>query len=291
MRASNHPHQVGIAQVHAVAASRNLAARAGRWSAQHRKLAIWGWLGTVFAVFAIGNGAGTVTQENAQNGVGESGRASVAIHNAFPKHVSEEVLIHSTGLRASDPSFRAVIEDVQRRLAAAPYTRAFESPYAPGNRARISADGHSALLGFEIAGEESQAKKRVEPTLRATVAAQAAHPDFAIGQFGEASADKQISDVISKDFKRALVTSLPITLIIMLITFGALVAASIPILLALTAVLGTLGFVALISHLSPVDQSIGEVVLLIGLAVGVDYSMFYLRREREERERGHPRAA
>src|ERR1700730_430567 len=272
--------------MHAVAKSRNLAARAGRWSAQHRKLAIWGWLGGVVLVFATGTGAGTVTQENAQNGVGESGRASVALHGAFPKHVSEEVLIHSSSVRASDPSFRAVVQDVQRRLAATPYTRAFESPYAPGNGARISADGHSALLRFELAGKESQAKERVERTLAATRAAQAAHRDFSVEQFGEASAEKQISDVIEKDFKRALVTSLPITLIILLLTFGALVAAVLPLVLALTAVVGTIGVVALISHIAAVDQSINEVILLIGLAVGVDYSMFYLRREREERERG-----
>jgi uncharacterized membrane protein YdfJ with MMPL/SSD domain len=266
--------------------SRNLAARAGRWSAQHRKLAIWGWLGLVVLVFAIGTGAGTVTQENAQSGVGESGRASATINRAFPKHVVEEVLIHSSSQRASDKSFRAVVEDVQRRLAATPYTRAFESPYAPGNAARISADGHSVLLRFELGGKQSKAKDRVEVTLAATRAAQAAHPGFSVEEFGEASAEKQISDVISKDFKRALFTSLPITLIILLITFGALVAASIPLLLAITAVLGTISIVALISHLSPVDESINEVILLIGLAVGVDYSMFYLRREREERERG-----
>jgi uncharacterized membrane protein YdfJ with MMPL/SSD domain len=266
--------------------NRNLAARAGRWSAQHRKIAIWGWIGCVLAVFAIGNATKTLTQENARSGVGESGRASVALRDAFPKHVSEEVLIRSAGVRATDPSFRAVVEDVQRRLAATPYTRAFESPYAAANRARISADGHSALLRFEIAGTDSEAKDRVGPTLRATSAAQAAHRDFTVEQFGEASVEKQLTDVIGKDFQRALVTSLPITLAILLITFGALVAASIPLLLALTAVMGTIGIVALISHISPVDTSINEVILLIGLAVGVDYSMFYLRREREERERG-----
>jgi uncharacterized membrane protein YdfJ with MMPL/SSD domain len=265
---------------------RNLAARAGRWSAQHRKIAIWGWLGCVLVVFVIGNAAKTVTQENAQSGVGESGRASVAFRDAFPKHVSEEILIHSAGVQATAPAFRAVVADVQRRLAAVPHTRAFESPYAPSNRGRISADGHSALLRFEIAGKESEAKDRVGPALRATSAAQAAHPGFSIEQFGEASAEKQITDVIGEDFQRALVTSLPITLVILLITFGALVAASIPLILALTAVMGTIGIVALISHISPVDQSINEVILLIGLAVGVDYSMFYLRREREERERG-----
>jgi uncharacterized membrane protein YdfJ with MMPL/SSD domain len=264
----------------------NLAARAGRWSAQHRKLAIWGWIGLVFLVFVIGNAATTVNREQAQSGVGESGRASTTVNGAFPQHVTEEVLIQSKRVPASDPSFRAVVRDVQRRLAATPYTRAFESPYEAGNQARISRDGRSALLRFQIAGKESQVKDRVGATLKATSDAQAAHPDFAVAQMGEASVEKQISDVISKDFKRALVTSLPITLIILLITFGAVVAALIPLLLALTAVLGTIGIVALISHVSPVDQSINEVILLIGLAVGVDYSMFYLRREREERERG-----
>ena len=86
-------------------------------------------------------------------------------------------------------------------------------------------------------------------------------------------------------------TSLPITLVILLIAFGALVAASVPIILALTAVLATIGLVGILSHVSPVDQSINEVILLIGLAVGVDYSMFYLRREREERESGRSEEA
>ncbi len=272
--------------VQVVGQTRNLAARAGRWSAQHRKLAIWGWIGLVFLLFVIGNAAGTVDQEQAQSGVGESGRASAAVNRAFPKHVTEEVLIQSKSVRATDPSFRAVVRDVQRRLAATPYTRAFESPYEVGNQARISRDGRSALLRFQIAGKESQVKDRVGVTLKATSAAQAAHPDFTVAQMGEASIEKQISNVISEDFKRALVTSLPITLIILLITFGAVVAAFIPLLLALTAVLGTIGIVALVSHVSPVDQSINEVILLIGLAVGVDYSMFYLRRAREERELG-----
>ncbi len=116
-------------------------------------------------------------------------------------------------------------------------------------------------------------------------------PGFTVEQFGDASINKQLNDSIGKDFSRALVTSLPITLVILLLAFGALVAASIPILLALTAVLATIGLVAVTSHFSPVDSSINEVILLIGLAVGVDYSMFYLRREREERESGRSEQA
>src|SRR5205807_1634603 len=112
------------------------------------------------------------------------------------------------------------------------------------------------------------------------------NPKFTVEQVGDASINKQLNDSINKDFSRAFATSLPITLVILLIAFGALVAAAVPILLALTAVLATIGLVAVTSQYSPVDSSINEVLLLIGLAVGVDYSMFYLRREREERESG-----
>ena len=81
--------------------------------------------------------------------------------------------------------------------------------------------------------------------------------------------------------------SIPVTLIILVLTFGALVAAGVPLLLGVTAVVGTIGLLGPISHLVSLDEFINEVVLLVGLAVGVDYSLFYLRREREEKARGH----
>ena len=267
-------------------ANPSLAARAGRWSAQHRKKAIWGWLAFALIAFMIGGAIGTKTQTNAQSGVGESGRAARTVDNAFPKHQVEEILVQSDSATASERSFRAVVGDVQRRLSAVPYTNAFESPYKPANAGQISADGHSALLRFEIAGDQDQASNRVGATLKATAAAQAANPNFTVEQVGDASINKQLNDSINKDFSRAFVTSLPITLAILLIAFGALVAASLPILLAMTAVLATIGLVAVTSQFAPVDSSINEVILLIGLAVGVDYSMFYLRREREERASG-----
>jgi uncharacterized membrane protein YdfJ with MMPL/SSD domain len=269
----------------------NLAARMGRWSAQHRKKAIWGWLVLVFIAFAIGGAVGTKTQDAAQSGVGESGSAERTIDNAFPKHQVEQVLIQSDSSTATDPSFRGVVNSTQRRLEAVPYTQAFESPYAPGNSGQVSADGHSALIRFEIAGDDTQAQDRVGAALDATSAAQAASPGFAVEEVGDASVAKQLNDSISSDFKQAFVTSLPITLLILLIAFGALVAAAVPLILALTAVLATIGIIAVLSHISPVDQSINEVILLIGLAVGVDYSMFYLRREREERESGRTEEA
>jgi uncharacterized membrane protein YdfJ with MMPL/SSD domain len=265
----------------------NVAARMGRWSAQHRKIAIWGWLGFVLVAFAIGNAVGLRTADDAHLGVGQSGRADLAVDAAFPKSADEMVLVQSPTASADSLPFRAAVGDAEYRLSQLPYVYAIESPYTPANSDQISADGRSALVRFKIAGDQNTAKDRADATLRAVDAAQAAHPQFTVGEFGDASADNQVSASISDDFKTALVTSLPITLLILLVAFGALVAAGVPLLLGLTAVIATIGLVGLISHIgNGVDESVSEVILLIGLAVGVDYSMFYLRREREERAAG-----
>jgi RND superfamily putative drug exporter len=271
--------------------TRSIAARAGRWSASHRKTAIWGWLAFVVVAFAIGGAAGTETLQQDQLGVGESGRASRTIEGAFQRSADELVLVQSDTATATDPNFREVVADVERRLKQVPYTQDFESPNAPGNRGQISSDGRSALLGFEILGDDDQTQDRVGPPLHAVSAAQAANPGFTVAESGDASVNKSINDSISDDFKQALFTSLPITLGILLIAFGALVAAGVPILLALTAVGATIGLMGPISHIGAVDTSVNEMILLIGLAVGVDYSMFYLRREREERELGRSESA
>ena len=133
---------------------------------------------------------------------------------------------------------------------------------------------------------------RVKPAVQAVADVQQAHPGFTLGEFGDASTQQQINKVVQDDFGKALITSLPVTLIILLLAFGALVAAGVPLLLALTAVIATIGIMGPLSHvIGGVDNSINEVILLIGLAVGVDYSMFYLRREREEREAGRSEEA
>ena len=113
----------------------------------------------------------------------------------------------------------------------------------------------------------------------------------AIGEFGDASAQKGVETAYADDLGKAGMLSLPITLIVLVLAFGALVAAGIPLLLALTAVFATFGLIALPSSLLPVAMEAPAMVLLIGLAVGVDYSMFYLKRERQERAAGRSERA
>src|SRR5690606_7860102 len=188
-----------------------------------------------------------------------------------------------------DPAFRAGVDDTVRRLEAAKDVRDVASPYSADGQ--ISEDGRSALIDFEIAGNPDTATDRIDPALAATAAAAKANPELRIEQFGDASADKAISKQFGDDFKKAELTSLPITLIILVLAFGAIVAAGVPLLLALSGVLATIGLLAPISLIAPVDESVNSVILLIGLAVGVDYSLFYLRREREERAAGRSEQA
>ena len=116
-----------------------------------------------------------------------------------------------------------------------------------------------------------------------------ANPGFTVVQAGSASTGKALDEMFNSQLARAGMISIPITLVILLLVFGSLVGAAIPLGLALTAVFATMGLVALPSQIVPMDESISEVILLIGLAVGVDYSLFYIRRERDERRAGTER--
>jgi uncharacterized membrane protein YdfJ with MMPL/SSD domain len=272
--------------------AKNFAARAGRWSAQHRKIAIFGWLAFVIAAFVIGGNLGTKTLDEKDLGVGDSGRATQIVDKAFPEVAGEQVFVQSKSQKATAPAYRAAVRDVEKRLAANPSVTKVESPYAKDNPGQISPDGHSALVNFEIAGDPDQAQDKVDAVLATTAAAQKAHPELRIEQFGGASAGKSVDKMFADDLHKAEKLSLPITLIILMFAFGALVAAGLPLLLGLTAVIGTMGMVAGVSQFAPATDNLMSVVLLVGLAVGVDYSLFYIRREREERRAGRdPEAA
>ena len=269
----------------------NLAARAGRWSARHWKTAVFGWLGFVLVAFALGNVVGTDSLSATEPGPGESGRVQQILNDKFEQPAKELVLVQSSSLTARSAQFQAAVRDVIRRLEAQPNATNIESPFAPGSAGRVSSDGNSALVEFDIRGKSEDAKDKVEPILAAVADAQGASPQFTIAEFGGGSANKAINDQFGKDLLKAGAISLPVTLGILLLTFGALVAAGIPLLLALTSVFAAIGLLALPSKVLPMDDAVNAVVLLIGLAVGVDYSMFYLKREREERAAGRTESA
>src|ERR671918_1065996 len=270
--------------------SNNLAARMARWSARHRKIAIFAWLGFAVALFAISmvSPMKNIVFETA--GPGESGRADKIVYEDFKQPAGEQVLIQSRSLTTDDPAFRATVQVVITGLSSLDAVARVKSPFEVENSGFISADKHSALVPIEISGPSEAAADKIDPVVARVTEVQKAHPDFYVGSFGE-STEKALNATFTDDLKKAGMFSVPVTLIILLVAFGAVVAAGIPLLLGLSAVLATMGLVAVASQVLPMSDSVSAIILLIGLAVGVDYTMFYLKREREERAAGRSEGA
>ena len=271
--------------------NRNLAASMGRWSAAHWKTATFGWLAFVLVAFGLGGLAGTKDIDPNTSGPGESGRVDRILDAGFKQPAGESVLVQSRSLRTSDPEFTAAIEDVVGSVSKLKAVQHVRSPLAPGNADQIAKNGHAALVEFEIRGDPDKAADKIAPVLDGVAQTQSNHPQFFIGEFGDASSVNGVETAYGDDLAKAGLLSIPVTLIILVFTFGALVAAGIPLLLALTAIFATFGLLALPSHLLPMAQQAPAMVLLIGLAVGVDYSLFYLKRERQERAAGRSERA
>ena len=239
----------------------------------------------------LGGAVGT-KKLGAGDSPGESGRMEKILDAGFQQPAQESVLVQSRTLTTSDPAFAEAIDDAVARISAVPAATRVQDPRDPAHAEQISADGRSALVTFDIRGPPEDAAGKIDPIIAAVDEIKAAHPDLYVGAFGAASAEKEITEAVGDDLGQAGLLSLPVTIIVLVFAFGALVAAGIPLLLGLTAVIATMGLLALPSYIWPVDENVSAVVLLIGLAVGVDYSLFYLKREREERAAGRgPKAA
>jgi putative drug exporter of the RND superfamily len=262
---------------------KNLAARMGGWSARHRWAALGLWFAFVIAAIAGGTAAGQINIPDARLGDGQSGHVNRLIDDAgFDKHANEMVLVQSDSLTVHDSAFRAAIGDTVRTLAQTDNVTNIEDPLN-GDSANVSKDGHSALVRFDVPGDETELETRIVPIMDRIEGVQKQNPDVSVRQFGDASAAHTMKEMSDSDLKKAGNLSLPLTLIILIIAFGALVAAGIPVLLAFSAVLATFGLNSLVSHLIPSQDIASEMILMIGMAVGVDYSLFYLQRGRQER--------
>ncbi|WP_199809572.1 MMPL family transporter [Streptomyces sp. NRRL S-920] len=258
----------------------NLAARLGVWSAHHRKTAVLGWLVLVVLATVLGGAGGMVTASDEEMEVGDSGRAATILKDAGVDEPAGELVMVTA--RTPD-GWRDAAADLSKALRATGDVTGLQKPLP-------SRDGKDALLRFEIKGPSDEAADRVQPVLDAVTDAgrkgAAAH-GIVIHQFGDASSEKHLSDLLADDLKRAEFTAVPLALGILLVAFGAVVAALLPVGLALTACVAAFGLLSLASHQLHLFETTYSVMFLMGLAVGVDYCLFYLRRERDERAAGH----
>ncbi|MFC8716750.1 MMPL family transporter [Kitasatospora sp. NPDC057198] len=261
----------------------------GAWSARHRKTAVFGWLLFVVLVSFLGGMHGSEKVTESESLPGQTSRAARILDDAGLKSpAGETVLVQSAGLTADDPAFRSTVEQVSAAVRATGRTSEPLSPYDSG---AVSADRHSVLLQFTVNGDDHEAAvANVPAVMDAVEGAKKQHTGFVIEEYGEASSGKWFADQFKDDFMRAEWTAVPLALGILLIAFGAVVAAVLPVVLAITAFVAAGGLVALASGVLHTSDNASSMMLLVGLAVGVDYCLFYLRREREERAAGRDHA-
>ncbi|MCM0678093.1 MMPL family transporter [Micromonospora phytophila] len=260
--------------------ARPVTVRLARWSAEHPWRAIALWVVFVAVCFVGGSAAGLNEATDSDQAIGESGRAGLIVDaGAFDDPAVENVLITPRSGTLDQAAAKAAAQDATARLRVVDGVASIGEPVP-------ARDGSALLVPITMSGDPETASDRVQPLRDATAGVQDGHPQLRIEQVGGPSINKALDDTLGKDFKRAELLSLPVTLAILIVAFGALIAAGVPVLLALSSVAAAMGLSTLASHLVPATDTTASVILLIGMAVGIDYSLFYVRREREERARG-----
>ena len=253
-----------------------LPLRAARWSATHPWRAIGAW--AAFVMVAVGLAVAIPTQSttDADYGVGDSGKAAALVRGAGLESLpTEDVLVRAkSGATLDQSAGRAAADGIATRMRALAKVHEVTVQRSP--------KGSAFLVDIQLA----RGTDDVAALQKVTDTAQRAHADLRISQAGDVSLDGGINDRVGQDLSSAEGISLPITLLLMLLAFGALIAAGIPVLIAASSVAATIGITAPLSHLVHAEPTVSSMIVLIGMAVGVDYSLFYLKREREERARG-----
>ncbi|MER5781956.1 MMPL family transporter [Streptomyces mobaraensis] len=258
---------------------KELPVRAARWSALHPWRAIAGWLAFVVLCLGVGIAVGTDSATTEDYRVGEAGRAeAMAAEGHLERRPTEQVLISARAGALDRAAAGAVARDVAARMAKLPEVEEVAAP-------RTAKDGRALMVEVTMKGSELGAQKHVGPLREQTEAVRKANPRLLVEETGHPSVGKGVDGQRDSDLALSEKITLPVTLITLLVAFGSLITALVPVVLALSSIAAAMGLSMIASHVSP-DAGVGNnVILLIGLAVGVDYTLFYLKREREERER------
>ncbi|MFJ2948951.1 MMPL family transporter [Streptomyces sp. NPDC087226] len=258
---------------------KSISVSMARWSARHPWRAIVGWLVFVALCLGVGSAVGTNSAKTADYRVGEAGRAeALAAEGHLERRSTEQVLISARSGALDRAAAQAAAKDLTARMERLPDVAGVADPMLSDDRAIL-------MVEVTLKGEERDAKDKVDTLVEQTAAVQRGHPGLLLQETGSPSISKGVDGQRSDDLALSEAITLPVTLITLLVVFGSVTMAGVPLLLALSSIAGAIGLSMVVSHLSP-DAGVGtNVILMIGLAVGVDYTLFYLKREREERAR------
>jgi uncharacterized membrane protein YdfJ with MMPL/SSD domain len=290
----------------------SFTARIAMWSSRHRRVVVLGWIILIIAAIVA---CSSVTVDDSVSGdaPGEAGEAFDLIEARYgsDEEAPQEIIVfrHPT-LTVDDAEYREVVtalladlralrvEDVRtvagsdildsKRIVArttSHYDTSLPrdiSPFVAISDTR----GDTTFAMATLEGEYEDLLEDIDVVIDEVDSAAEANPDFEILIGGDVSASSQAQELVNEDFARASTLNLPITFAILILAFGALIAAAVPIILAFVAVIVAMGALALISQVYALADVYSQIVLLIGLATGIDYSMFVINRWRTERAAG-----
>jgi uncharacterized membrane protein YdfJ with MMPL/SSD domain len=285
--------------------------RVAAWSARHRWPVFGLWFAATIGLFVISLLAGGTrsveavsNDERSKYEAGEAyvvwSAANASVHQEAPASQQFLLVVSSATQTVDDPAFKATIADIEQRLTAlqAPvdgvtgpvFEQIVDPATSPAATGLISPDRTTVRLVARVPGDGGVLAQRLDPVPALVTAIKAAHADYRIHALNNTLTNNEISEMINGGLDASLRLTIPLTFVILLIAFGAVVAAVVPLVLAVTALLAAFGILGLYSQVvAPVSPYASQLVVLIGLAVAVDYSLFMLTRFRTERRHGRDR--
>jgi uncharacterized membrane protein YdfJ with MMPL/SSD domain len=250
-----------------------------------RVLVVWGALvvaGVILSGALLGS---ALTSEGDVTNNPESKRAQELIDDRLPQRdaVDEVVIVRSEQVQVTDPAFRRRVSSLVEELRGEGGVAQVSSYLDPGGEALVSADGRAAILPVVLGGEEEE---RIDDVVLIVERADGAE-GFSVDVTGEFTAGRDFQEVSGEDLSKGeLQVGLPAAIIVLLLVFGTLVGAAIPLAMALISIIVGLGLVAVIGQFVELNLFIVNMLVAMGLALGIDYSLFIVSRLREERAKG-----
>src|SRR4029453_340949 len=267
-----------------------------RWSARRRFTVISIWV----VLFLIGglltsrylSGALTTQAEFTNNPDSKQARQVLEQRLSGPRRSNEVVIVRSESKTVTDPEFKAYVRRLKGDLDALTPAVVHQAvhPSQAGNR-RGAADGPpTTLRPVTMPGTRDDANKNIDDLLDRTLPAP--RPDgFQVWVAGEATAAKDANTIAEQDLRKGETIGIAAAVVILVVVFGALAAAVVPVILAITSIVVALGLVSLLGLAFDLSFFVTNMVTMIGLAVGIDYSLFIVSRYREERAHGRDKLA
>ncbi len=249
-------------------------------------LAVVTVLGNTFSGPMTGEGSGFTTDVDSQTGT-----ELIEEHFGEDSNSSETIVVHSDAYTVDDPEFQQVVTNTVAGLE--PWSADIaeivnyydlQAAAAPEAEQLVSADRNSLIMPVSFNGDDDEYVDRAEDYLEDAQAA--GTEQVHVYTVGDLSGDATFGKIAEEDLSKEVSIGLPVAGIVLVIVFGALIAPILPLMIGVVSIAITSGFVMLLANVLVLDSTTLSLVSMIGLAVGIDYALFFFERFREERRSG-----